>query len=362
MLCIDGGVPVGDPPPDGVRLLRPSVTRRGRSARLLAWARSDIPRIMLGRTVDEAHSRARPWLADAYDLQYLSHLDSWYLSGSLVDAPAIVDLDNLENLATRASRRLRPAVPDVRLWAKWLGRQPFDLVDERRFERTQLRCARDVATVTLCSHLDVERSGMSNAVAIPNGYELAWPARQDRAASVGDPATVLFVGNMFYGPNLDAARWFAAEILPALRQLHGEVSFRVVGVGGHEFRDLRGIDGVVVTGPVDDLRDEIDRADLAVVPIRFGAGTRLKVVEALANRLPLVTTTIGSEGIEVVDGQHALIADDAATFAAACARALDDAELRSRLIAEGERLFDSTYRWELIRAELAALACQVAGL
>ena len=101
--------------------------------------------------------------------------------------------------------------------------------------------------------------------------------------------------------------------------------------------DLASIPGVVLVGPVESLESEMARSDLAVVPIRFGSGTRLKVVEALANRLPVVTTTVGCEGIDVVDGRSALIADDAAGFAAACVRLLDRTGISRRAGGGGSR-------------------------
>ena len=113
--------------------------------------------------------------------------------------------------------------------------------------------------------------------------------------------------------------------------------------------------GVTVTGAVDDLHEEMLLADVAVVPIRFGSGTRLKVVEALANRIPVVTTTVGCEGIDVVDGEHVLIADDAAAFADACVRLAHDRVVRERLVDAGAELFESNYQWSTIRDRFVLL-------
>jgi polysaccharide biosynthesis protein PslH len=105
---------------------------------------------------------------------------------------------------------------------------------------------------------------------------------------------------------------------------------------------------------------ELDAADVSIVPIRVGAGTRLKVVEALANRLPLVTTTVGCEGIAVGDGDHALIADDAVGFAGACEQLIGDGALRQRLADAGAELFARDYDWRGIEARVAELARRVA--
>src|SRR5690606_24874506 len=104
---------------------------------------------------------------------------------------------------------------------------------------------------------------------------------------------------------------------------------------------------------------ELRAADVSIVPIRVGAGTRLKVVEALANRLPLVTTTVGCEGIDVTDGVDARIVDDPEGFAAACAELARDGALRQRLADAGFELFAGRYDWDRIEAGVAALAEQV---
>ncbi len=119
--------------------------------------------------------------------------------------------------------------------------------------------------------------------------------------------------------------------------------------------------GVDLVGPVEDLQAELGRADVAIVPIRVGAGTRLKVVEALANHLPLVTTTVGCEGIDVTDDVSARLADDAEGFAAACVELLGDPGARQRLADAGAALFAERYEWSAIQADVAALAGRVAA-
>jgi glycosyltransferase involved in cell wall biosynthesis len=171
---------------------------------------------------------------------------------------------------------------------------------------------------------------------------------------------LLFVGALGYPPNADAVRWFVHEVLGDIRRSAPDVVLRVVGGGESAIADLRDIDGLEVLGRVADLQAELDAATVAVVPIRSGSGTRLKVLEALANRLPVVSTTLGAEGIDVVDGVHALIADDAGALARACLRLVDDAELRGELADAGEQLWVERYQWSRIRGELAELVARVA--
>ena len=167
---------------------------------------------------------------------------------------------------------------------------------------------------------------------------------------------MFFVGALDYEPNSEAVEWFVREVLDDVRAAVPAARLRVVGRGAERVEWVRGRPGVDLVGPVDDLGEELDRADVSVVPIRVGAGTRLKVVEALANRLPIVTTAVGCEGIDLVDGVHALIRDDAAGFAAGCVGLLSDGELRQRMAEAGAELFERRYDWDGIEAAVADLA------
>ncbi len=343
-------------PPAGVTLITAPVERTSRPERVVRWMREPLPRIMLNRTCVQARARLQELLsANTYDVVCLSHVDTWSYFGDLFPGPVVVDLDNLEHIKSREGRQFRPVGASVGVQAKWWATQPFERLDESRMERLQLDCARDVDLVALCSALDVARSGMANAVEVPNGYELEWEPRAKVDVTDVDAPVFSFVGLQSYGPNADASRWMATEVLPRIRESIPGARFRIVGRRGETLSALAALPGVTVTGAVDDLHEEMALADVAVVPIRFGSGTRLKVVEALANRIPVVTTTVGCEGIGVVDGEHVLIADDAAAFTDACIRLARDDELRQRLVDAGAQLFESRYQWSTIRDRFAAL-------
>jgi glycosyltransferase involved in cell wall biosynthesis len=343
-------------PPEGVRMLRLAPRIRSKVERLRLWLTSGLPRSQLSADVSTLDGAIREWLGDrTYDLVYFSHIHAWLLHGHLLDAPVVVDFDNLDDLVIRAARTSRPVGAGWERLAKWAAMQPVDLDDERRMARLQRRCASEVDVVTLCSALDAQRSGLANAVAVGNGYDRTTTPPATRAGS-----RLVFVGALGYPPNADAVRWFVHEVLGDIRRSASDAVLRVVGAGEAAVEDLRGIEGVEILGRVDDLQPELDAATVAVVPIRSGSGTRLKVLEALANRLPIVATTLGAEGIDVDDGVHALLADDAPSFALACLRLVEDAELRAGLADAGERLWEECYRWSRIRTELAGLARRVA--
>lgn len=338
------------------------------------WSRSDLPRQALTERFASAAATSPDWATASADgahrvpdLVYVSNLDVWIaLRDLLPDAPTIVDFDNLQDVLLRSRRGRRPSGADragsaarARGFGEWAMARALDVVDERRWRAWQLRCADEVAAVTVCSELDVVRSGCANAVAIPNGYELLWQPPTVAQRKLSATPTVLFVGLMSYEPNADGARWFATEVFPRLRRQMPSLRFRIVGRGSENLADLRQVPGVEVVGEVRSMQGELMRADLAVVPIRHGAGTRLKVTEALANRLPCVSTAVGAEGIDVVHGTHVLIADDADGFVRACGRLLGDPSLRSRLVTAGAALYEDRYRWETIRGRLGDLARSV---
>jgi glycosyltransferase involved in cell wall biosynthesis len=158
----------------------------------------------------------------------------------------------------------------------------------------------------------------------------------------------LFVGTLGYFPNADAVAYFCRDILPKIAQRMGyQPTFQVIGRGlPHALKRFEQIEGVTISSDVADLTPFYASARICVVPLRAGGGTRLKILEAFAYRRAVVSTTLGCEGIEAIDGQHLLLADDPHAFAAACCRLLNDQALNSRLAAEGFSLVQSKYGFE----------------
>ena len=164
---------------------------------------------------------------------------------------------------------------------------------------------------------------------------------------VATPA-VLFVGNMAYAPSVDAVRFFCRDVLPKVRITAGPVEFWIVGPNpSAEVRALEG-DGVHVTGRVADVTPFYRRATVAVAPIRAGGGTRIKVLEAMAFGRPVVSTSIGSEGLEAQGGVHLLAADDAESFARQTSALLLDKGQRQRVARSARRLVEEKYDWDPI--------------
>jgi glycosyltransferase involved in cell wall biosynthesis len=130
---------------------------------------------------------------------------------------------------------------------------------------------------------------------------------------------MVFVGNMSYGPNVDAVRYFVHEILPIIKESAPESRFMIVGKEPVEsVIQLADCKSVIVTGEVADVRPYYRRAAIFVAPIRFGGGTRIKILEAMAMGTAVVTSTMGIEGITVENGKEAVIVDEPAEYAKAC--------------------------------------------
>lgn len=341
----------------------PSHSSRGPADWLAEWGLGRLPRRLLSLDWADARQRLAYW-DPRPDLVWFSHVDTWQAVHDLFDGCAtICDFDNLEDVALRLRRRVpaRPTpgagpVERLRVTARWAASRAMDLVDEKRWGSLQRECAASVDRVVVCSELDRRRSGLSNCSVVPNGADTPERPRKDRLRLAGSRPVLLFVGLLGYEPNTEAVEWMVREVMPVILAHRPDAVLRIVGRGSERVAWVRGLPGVELVGEVEDVSGELRSADVSVVPIRVGAGTRLKVVEAMANHLPLVTTTVGCEGIDLTDGLDSLIADDPRRFADACLRLMAEPELRQLLSDSAAELFEARYTWEAIGAEVADLA------
>ncbi len=167
------------------------------------------------------------------------------------------------------------------------------------------------------------------------------------------PRHLVFTGSMDWIPNEDAMKHFCHDILPLIRAQEPEVTLSIVGrAPTPAVQRLAEIPGVTVTGRVDDVRDYIAAAAAYVVPIRIGGGTRLKIFEAMGMAKPVISTSIGAEGLPVSDGADIVIADTADAFAASVLSVLRDAERRDRLAAAARDLVVTRYDWSAVAGQL----------
>ena len=173
---------------------------------------------------------------------------------------------------------------------------------------------------------------------------------------------LLFVGTMGYPPNADAVLHFHRAIMPRLRRRIPDVELIVVG--RHPPPAVRRLDqqpDVTVTGYVNDLIPWYQRSRITVVPLRAGGGTRLKILESMALGRPVVSTSLGCEGLEVSDCEHILVADNPAEFADAVIRLIEDEELYRRMISSARQRVETRYAWAEIARKLLAVYEGMAG-
>ena len=168
---------------------------------------------------------------------------------------------------------------------------------------------------------------------------------------------ILHLGTMFWPPNADGVLWFAREVYPRIRARLPQVRFSVVGADPPpEVRALSAADAsIIVTGYVAEAQPIIQKSSVLVVPLRAGGGMRVKILNALAQGLPVVTTTIGCEGIAVVPGRDLLVADTPEAFAQAVLRILTDDGLARALAANGRRLVEQKYDYRVVCQKLEAI-------
>ncbi len=302
------------------------------------------------------------WASDRYDLAWFSTAAVFEWMGRPRLGPTIIDLMDLEDVKARQRStllRAAPTAPGVSSRVRQMAASLQARKNAGDWTGFQRSVAGDVDRVVLCSDTDVGRSRIPNAVAVPNAYPK--PARSVGHLQPLDPPTILLQGSLNYPPNMDAVDWLIDEVEPLLRAKIPEARIRLVGkpTPGVERRDRP--PDVTVVGRVPAMEPELARADIAVVPLRIGSGTRLKILESFAHRLPVVSTTLGADGLDVEDGVHLLIADGAADFAEACQRLLTDVDLRSRLVDAAEELYLGRYEWAAAKLRVQQLAGEVAG-
>lgn len=198
--------------------------------------------------------------------------------------------------------------------------------------------------------------GVRHTSAIPTGVDAEY--FQPGWVEAREPELV-FVGSMDWLPNQDAVVHFVRTILPRIRQ---DIPARLVIAGRNppdSIRRLADGDTVRVTGTVADVRPLIGAAQVVVVPLRIGGGTRIKIFEALAMAKPVVSTTIGAEGLPVTHGSDILLADDPADFAAAVVDLLRSRDARTRLGDAGRRLVVSGFTWDAAAERFSDICTRV---
>jgi glycosyltransferase involved in cell wall biosynthesis len=294
--------------------------------------RHQVRRLMADRSVDLC-------IAD-----FLCAVANVPLGGAV---PVVLFEHNVEHLIWRRLSELEP-----KSWRRMLLE-----IEWRKLRRREAKaCASSDLTIAVSEqdrHRLASLAPGARVSPIPTGVDTSYFVPDGTAQR---PARLVFTGSMDWHPNEDGVLYFIDAILPGIRSEVPEASFAVVGRNpSDQLRAACGRNGVLITGTVDDVRPFVREAAVYVVPLRAGGGTRLKIFEALSLGKAVVSTTVGAEGLELVSGRDAVIADGAADFARAVVSLLRDPQRREALGTAGRRLVEDRYTWTHVAREFETL-------
>ena len=250
---------------------------------------------------------------------------------------------------TRAIEASRSPLSRTALGLRRLAARHFERRIYLGFDRVLLNAAPDERALrALAPHLPT--------AVIPQGVDLPpVPIPLDQRPR----SALVFVGNFAYRPNLDAARRLVAEILPRVRERVPGATLALVGADPPPSLRRLHRDGVEVTGTVPDVLPWLGRARAFVSPITVGAGMKNKVLEAMAAGTPVVATPVSCDGIDRVDGEHALLASTSDELAQAAVRVLADDRLAGELARSARQLVEERYRWPRVIERYEALYAEL---
>jgi glycosyltransferase involved in cell wall biosynthesis len=321
-------------------------TPRFALAVLRSWlSRDPVDLVKMRVPALRAATRARARVG-AYDLCVADFLHSMPNVPMDRRLPVLLFEHNVEHLIWK-----RLADIDTQPWRRALLE-----VEWRKMRRREVEACRRATLTVAVSEADRDvlaaaapgarvcavPTGVDTSYFSPNGYQPV-------------SARLVFTGALEWYPNEDAMLHFVGTILPIIRRQVADVSLTIVGrkPSARLRAFVEGVPGITIAADVPDVRPYMGQAAVYVVPLRVGGGTRLKIFEALAMRMAVVSTTVGAEGLPMVPGEHYLRADDSEHFAAAVVELLRNPERREAIARAGRRLVEERYAWAQVVREFA---------
>jgi glycosyltransferase involved in cell wall biosynthesis len=271
--------------------------------------------------------------AERFDVVVFDFVHAAVLRPAALKGATVCFTHNVEAEIFERHAKTAPSAPLRWMWAS-------QAVKMRRFEREALAGFTRVVAVSERDAKKFAADGLTTARAIPTGVDLDFFSWQPPAD--GAP-TVVFTGSMDWEANVDGIRFYIEDVWPLVRTKVPNAQLRVVGKNPPPALVQRNVPGVSFTGFVDDVRDHARDAQAFVIPLRVGGGTRIKAFEAMAMGLPVVSTSIGIEGLDVDDGTHFLRADGAEALAGATLKLLNDGNLRLKLSRAARELVEARF-------------------
>ncbi len=266
-----------------------------------------------------------------------------YMPEVLEHGPLIPQVWNWHNIESELLLRYANQTPNplLRTFARYTARQLA------RFEQQILLPAASLHLI--CSQREVDQLTASHPGArlalLPNGVDL--PSFQP--APLATSQTILFVGSLDYGPNINGLLYFAREVWPLVHARHPQARLEIVGSNPVEsIRQLGSLPGVHLAGQVPEVVPYYATARLAIVPLFSGGGTRLKILEAFAAGVPVVSTDLGIEGIDATSGVHYLPANSTPVWVETVSQLLTDSSAANALASTARSLVSQRYDWSIL--------------
>lgn len=278
-----------------------------------------------------------------YDLVFAGRIPSATIVDALIERGLlrtrrkVVDFDDIMSRFRAREIEARGAV----MGGQWRMVQRYD---SRYIQSAEDRIASDWNATSLCNDEDValikQRAPGGKVVKVPN--VISRPLLPEREAD--GTCRVLFVGSLAHGPNAQGLEWFITEVWPSVQAKVPHARLTVVGMFPYDrLRNMLDEHGATLAANVPSVEPYYAEADMVVSPILFGGGTRIKILEAMAYGRAVVSTTIGAEGLDIVPGEHAMIADAPEDFADAIATLANDPARRRQLAAAGRALQERAF-------------------
>lgn len=306
--------------------------------------------VAMRRAVSEQIERGQ------YDVVVCDFLMSSINMPSGVNCPTVLFQHNVEAMIWKRHYEVqRNPLKKAYLYGQWRKAVAYEREASRRFDY--------VVTVSIDDReITREQYGVEHVAEVATGVDTDY--FRPRGTEKREPHNLVFTGSMDWLPNEDAIRYFTEQIMPLVKRDLPEATLTVVGRNPYpSLLELSRRDSsVIVTGRVEDVRPYMERAAAYVVPLRIGGGTRLKIYEAMAMEKPIVSTTIGAEGLPVRDGQELLLADTPEAFAAKVVRVLKDEAYARELGMRAASVVREQFGWGPVAASFAELCERAARL
>ncbi len=284
---------------------------------------------------------------DHFDLVYADHLHMAQYVPRQTRALTLLDQHNVESVILRRFADLQ----------SWKPVQWFARLEHRKMSRYEPETCRRFDAIWVTTEVDQKLIApwllpQQHIEVLPIGVDTDYFQPGSREP---DLHTLISVGTLSWPPNADGVLWFYNEVYPLIRKQVPNTKFVIVGANPPSaIRRLAEGPSVEVTGWVDDIRPYMARSTMMVVPLRGGSGMRVKILNALAMGVPVVSTSMGCEGIAVTPGSDILIADDGDTIEQQIVTLLKDQRLQRRLSTNGVRLVQKRYSWNVVYGRIEA--------